>query len=65
MEGLYVIWDSKTGIYDGAYRKLEDAMDRYKDMSFEHPSGWFVVQIVCGEDLSDLKFHTNQFLFKE
>jgi hypothetical protein len=40
-------------------------MDRYKDMSFEHPSGWFVVQIVCGEDLSDLKFHANQFLFKE
>ena len=35
MKGNYVIWDTKTGINDGAYVSLEDAMDRYKKMSEE------------------------------
>jgi hypothetical protein len=60
MKGNYVIWDTKTGINDGAYVSLEDAMYRYKKMSEETPDGaWVVVQVVYGSHLADDKFHAN------
>jgi len=58
MKGNYVIWDTKTGINDGAYVSLETAMDRYKSMSEDTPDGdWLVVQVVHGSRLADEKFH--------
>jgi len=60
MKGNYVIWDTKTGINDGAYVGLDDAMYRYKKMSEEKPDGaWVVVQVVHGSHLADDKFHAN------
>jgi hypothetical protein len=60
MKGNYVIWDTKTGMNDGAYVSLDDAMYRYKEMSKETPDGaWIVAQVVYGSHLSDEKFHAN------
>jgi hypothetical protein len=60
MKGNYVIWDTKTGINDGAYLSLDDAMYRYKKMSEETPDGaWVVAQVVHGSRLADEKFHAN------
>jgi hypothetical protein len=60
MEGMYAVWDTKTGINDGAYSNLKEAMRRYKQMSADNMDGWLVVQIVCGSNLSFEKFHANQ-----
>ena len=66
MIGNYIIWDTKTGINDGAYPNLEDAMYRYKKMSSENPNGeWVVVQLIYGSSLSNEKFHANQFITQE
>ena len=60
MEGMYAVWDNKTGINEGAYSNLEDSMRRYKQMSTDNTDGWLVVQIICGSNLSHEKFHANQ-----
>lgn len=59
MKGNYVIWDTKTGINDGAYVNLETAMHRYKSMSEETPGAWVVAQVIHGPQLADDKFHAN------
>jgi len=66
MKGSYIIWDTKTGINDGAYPSLEDAMYRYHRMSSEHPNGeWVVVKLIYGSHLSNEKFHANQPITQE
>lgn len=66
MRGNYIIWNTLTGIYDGAYTHLSDAMDVYKRMSREEPRGkWIVVQLTyapIGMGLADEMFHANQGL---
>lgn len=56
----YVIWDTATGIYDGAYADKEDAMERYFSMLDEDPKkGWVLVEIIYPEHfkLRDERFH--------
>jgi hypothetical protein len=69
MEGWYIIWDTKTGIYDGAYREKLTALDRYFTMSREDKDGkWLLVQVVHhdeGASLADEKFHANQKEIKQ
>ena len=66
MKGYYIIWDTVTGIYDGAYADIEDAMALYKQMVDKNPAGkWIIVQVVYspqGQSLADEKFHANQFI---
>ena len=57
MTGNYVIWDTSTGIYDGAYTNLEDAKARYAEMKDD--DNWLLVQVLDGKRLSSLKFHAN------
>ena len=59
MKGDYIIWDTKTGIYDGAYTYIDMATDRYKKTSEDNPNGeWVLVQLIAGDKLSNKKFHT-------
>jgi hypothetical protein len=64
MKGDYIIWDTKTGIYDGAYVDADTALDRYFDMSRDNRDGkWLLVQVVHpekGVSLANEKFHANQ-----
>jgi hypothetical protein len=60
MKGSYLVWDTKTGINDGAYTNLEDAMLRYKQMSADNTNEWLIVQVVVGSKLSNEKFHANK-----
>ena len=60
MKGSYVVWDTKTGINDGAYNKLEDAILRYKQMSADNTNEWLIVQVVVGSKISYEKFHANK-----
>ena len=56
----YVIWDTATGIYDGAYAQKEMAMERYFSMLEEDPKrGWVLVEIIYPEHykLRDERFH--------
>lgn len=58
MKDGYIIWNTTTGIYDGAYSEYGMAIDRYREMSEEDPSGeWIIVQWTYGKKLSDAKFH--------
>jgi len=58
MKDGYIIWNTTTGIYDGAYADLNMATDRYIRMSEDDPSGeWVLVKWVEGKKLSDAKFH--------
>lgn len=63
MSGSYVIWNTKTGVYDGAYRDKGMALERYFDMSREDRGNhWILVDIVYPEkfQLADEKFHARQ-----
>jgi hypothetical protein len=60
MKGSYVVWDTKTGINDGAYNNLEDAILRYKQMSADNTNEWLIVQVVVGSKISNEKFHANK-----
>jgi hypothetical protein len=64
MKGDYIIWDTKTGIYDGAYVNADMALDRYFQMARENKDGkWLLVQVVHpekGVSLANEKFHANQ-----
>jgi len=61
MKGGYIIWDTKTGIYDGAYADFNMANDRYIRMKEADPSGeWVIVQWVDGKRLANEKFHARQ-----
>ena len=56
----YVIWDTSTGIYDGAYAEKEMAMERYFAMLEEDPKrGWVLVEIIYPQHyrLRDERFH--------
>ena len=58
----YVIWDTETGIYDGAYLQKEMAMERYFSMLEEDPKrGWLLVEIIYPKQfkLRDERFHAN------
>jgi hypothetical protein len=58
----YVIWDTETGIYDGAYSLKEMAMERYFAMLEEDPKrGWVLVEIIYPQQfkLRDERFHAN------
>jgi hypothetical protein len=58
MKDGYIVWDTATGIYDGAYATIDMAIDRYIDMSQENPDGeWVLVQLIAGNKLSDKKYH--------
>ena len=57
MTGNYIIWNTKTGIYDGAYTNLEDAKARY--LAMKDDDYWFLVQAIDGYRLADEKFHAN------
>jgi hypothetical protein len=63
MVGYYIVWGTQSGIYDGAYRLLDDAMDSYKRMEKEHPKdSWVVVQLIHSsgsKGLADEKFYAN------
>jgi hypothetical protein len=59
----YVIWDTETGIYDGAYALKEMAMERYFSMLEEDPKrGWVLVEIIYPQQfkLRDERFHANE-----
>ena len=64
MVGNYIIWDMKSGIYDGAYVDKIMALDRFFVMRRENKDGnWVLVQVVFPEEkfrLSDEKFHARQ-----
>jgi hypothetical protein len=64
MKGDYIIWDTKTGIYDGAYVDADTALDRYFEMSKDNRDGkWLLVQVVHpekGASLANEKFHAYQ-----
>lgn len=66
MKGYYVVWDTSTGVYDGAYAHIEEVMALHKRMVDTNPAGkWVVVQIVYspqGQALADEKFYANQFI---
>ena len=56
----YVIWDTATGIYDGAYSQKEMAMERYFAMLEDDPKrGWVLVEIIYPQQyrLRDERFH--------
>jgi hypothetical protein len=57
MNGNYIIWNTKTGIYDGSYTSLEDAKERY--IAMKDDDYWFLVQVINGGKLANEKFHTN------
>ena len=59
MTGNYIIWNTKTGIYDGAYTNLEDAKARY--LAMQDDQYWFLVQVIHGDVLANEKFHANNF----
>jgi len=69
MKGDYIIWDTKTGIYDGAYVDADMALDRYFQMARENKDGkWILVQVVHSEKgtvLADEKFHARQEEIKQ
>jgi hypothetical protein len=69
MKGNYIIWDTKTGIYDGAYVDADMALDRYFQMARENKDGkWLLVQVVHSENgtvLADEKFHARQEEIKQ
>ena len=69
MKGDYIIWDTKTGIYDGAYVDADMALDRYFQMARENKNGkWLLVQVVHsgkGVVLADEKFHARQEEIKQ
>ena len=55
----YIIWNTTTGLYDGAYLDFAMAHEIYIKMSENDPSGeWVLVQWLEGKKLSDEKFHT-------
>ena len=61
MKDGYIIWDTKTGIYDGAYAELDKAIERCIKMTEDDPNGeWVIVQWVYGKKLSKEKFHARQ-----
>lgn len=61
MKGGYIIWDTKTGIYDGAYAELDIAIERCIKMTEDDPNGeWVIVQWVYGKKLANEKFHARQ-----
>jgi hypothetical protein len=62
MIGSYIIWDTKTGIYDGAYVDGEQAVQRFFDMNRENKDGkWVLVQVVMvKESLADEMFHARK-----
>ena len=64
MNGSYIVWDTKTGVYDGAYVDKITALDRYFSMARENKDGkWLLVQVVHHNDgatLADEKFHARQ-----
>jgi hypothetical protein len=57
MNGNYIIWNTKTGIYDGAYTNLEDAKERY--IAMQDDDYWVLVQMIDGGKLANEKFHAN------
>jgi hypothetical protein len=63
MDGYYIVWDTQSGIYDGAYANLEDALESHKNRTKVSPKGsWVVVQLIyspSGHKLADEKFHAN------
>lgn len=69
MKGNYIVWDTATGVYDGAYVLKETAILRYEKMSKDSPrgGGWCVVQLVHPDytKLADEKFHANQHITQE
>jgi hypothetical protein len=64
MKGYFIIWNTKTGVYDGAYSEPDRALDRYFEMSKDNDRGyWLLVQVVHPEEgvrLADEKFHAMQ-----
>jgi hypothetical protein len=64
MKGDFIIWNTKTGVYDGAYVEPDMALDRYFQMSKDNDRGyWLLVQVVYPDEnvrLADEKFHTTQ-----
>jgi hypothetical protein len=67
MSCKFVIWDTSTGIYDGAYADKDVALERYFAMLENDPKrGWVLAEIIYPQEfrLSDDKFHakvrTNQ-----
>jgi hypothetical protein len=69
VKGDYIIWDTKTGIYDGAYVNADMALDRYFQMARDNKDGkWLLVQVVHPEKgalLADEKFHARQEEIKQ
>ena len=62
MIGSYIIWNTKTGIYDGAYVDCDKAVQRFFDMNRENKDGkWVLVQVVMvKESLATEMFHTRK-----
>jgi hypothetical protein len=58
MSAGYIVWDTKTGINDGAYTELSDAIECYVKMKTDNPKGaWVIVQWIHGKRLAKDKFH--------
>jgi len=62
----YIIIDMNTGMYDGAYAKLDDGIERYQSLQKEDPNGeWILVDKVMGTNsLPDNTFYANHKLQK-
>ena len=62
MKKNYVVWDSASGAYDGAYVSLNSAKDSLNLMKKLHPSKcWCIVQIIKEPEsnyLADDTFHS-------
>jgi hypothetical protein len=69
MEKNYVIWDSVSGAYDGAYASLNSAQASLTSMKERHPSRyWCIVQIIESPEskcLADDTFHNRILWDKE
>ena len=56
MKNGYIIWNTTTGVYDGAYADFDMAMDRFEEMP-KLDGDWIFVQWKFGKRLSDNMFH--------
>ena len=62
MIGSYIIWDTSTGIYDGAYLDGEQAVQKFFDINRDNKDGkWVLVQVVMvKESLVNEMFHARK-----
>jgi hypothetical protein len=63
MNKFFIVWDSFSGAYDGAYRLMVDAEESLVEMKKRYPSKhWCIVQMVQNSEsrsLADEHFHTH------